>query len=463
MGHAPAIGEDLRTVQETLDRPAATASPAPPNDPLRAAAERLSKLPAHAAADILGKLGKDQVKAIFAHDRWLQNYYLNLWEYVTRQEVLESYPWNVALPIADLCNARCSFCTSWLTGRNVLLPEQLDRYMELLPYARDLGIQGHGEPLANPHIDTILQRIAQAIDPRCRPYVISNAMYLRKRLDLLLDARVHSYQISLNATTNATHHQVMGLGEDAFEEALAAVKALVHARDTRAPRMHIAISMVLNADNFHEAADFVRLGNDLDVTRIYLRTLAPAEGAIAGLNYHLLSPSLLPDFERLKGEALEAIARSRVPVEAAPETWGEDALPAKARAAVTANPPPVYARRDAMSDPAIRALYQDARENVAGRGEPVAPAAFSDRNPYGRQAPFDCGFVYQQFISTQLTFRLVPCCYMTDVPGHKPVVFDGTRPFMEYWNAPAFVQLRRSLKTGPLYDNCKTCPMQGQA
>ena len=85
----------------------------------------------------------------------------------------------------------------------------------------------------------------------------------------------------------------------------------------------------------------------------------------------------------------------------------------------------------------------------------------SERTPYGREAPFDCGFVYQQFISTQLTFRIVPCCYISDVPGHKPVVFDGTEPFMAYWNSPAFVALRRWLRDGPLLDNCKTCPMHG--
>jgi hypothetical protein len=82
-------------------------------------------------------------------------------------------------------------------------------------------------------------------------------------------------------------------------------------------------------------------------------------------------------------------------------------------------------------------------------------------NPYGRSAPFDCSFLYQQLISTHLTFRIVPCCYISDVPGHAPVVFDGSRPFMDYWNCAAFVNLRRRLRSGPLMANCLTCPSQG--
>jgi hypothetical protein len=81
-------------------------------------------------------------------------------------------------------------------------------------------------------------------------------------------------------------------------------------------------------------------------------------------------------------------------------------------------------------------------------------------NPYGRTAHYRCAFVYHDFIVNDFNMRLIPCCYMSQVPGFEVVRFDGKRPFLEYWNSPAFVMLRRRLKEGPLYGACRKCPAQ---
>src|SRR5262249_24477597 len=40
------------------------------------------------------------------------NYAVNLWEYEHGVETLTSHPWNIAIPMTEVCNALCTFCSS---------------------------------------------------------------------------------------------------------------------------------------------------------------------------------------------------------------------------------------------------------------------------------------------------------------------------------------------------------------
>jgi pyruvate-formate lyase-activating enzyme len=407
---------------------------------------------------------KSAVKKAFAKDRWLCNYMLNLWECETGADVLETYPWNIALPIADICNARCTFCNSWLAGTAVLKPEQLTPFLEVLPYARLIGIQGHGEPLANPHIETILDHISRVVDPRANGYIITNGIFLGKYLDKLLNSCIETYNISLNAVTEQTHDVVMGLGRNKIDSILDTIRKLVDFRDASRPDMKITISMVLTADNIHEAAAFVELGNALRVTRVYLRTLMPHSGdqvASGGLNYHLLSPNLAPEFAFHMEQALNAIEKSSIPVETQPDTWSTDALSPKLRSLADEGKIPFVRREDAVKNRDLRPRHAANHAEKAGSGRQITYVDDLKFNPYDRSSPFNCRFVYQKLITTKLSLEMHPCCYMTDIPGYEPVVLNSDRPFMEQWNNPAFVHLRQRLRTGPLYQACATCPMQG--
>lgn len=79
----------------------------------------------------------------------------------------------------------------------------------------------------------------------------------------------------------------------------------------------------------------------------------------------------------------------------------------------------------------------------------------------GGSPPFACNFVYNQLITTKLTFEMYPCCYMTNVPGHEPTILRPGQPFMTFWNSEAMMNLRRRLHHGSLYQACAVCPMQG--
>jgi pyruvate-formate lyase-activating enzyme len=410
---------------------------------------------------VMRGLSHAEVSRLHRKDPWLRNYYLNWWEYATGQTVLESYPWNVSLPFADVCNAKCTFCDSWLRGEGMLRPEHLDRFAEVLPHAVLLGIQGHGEPLANPHIDEILTRLSEILDRRCSAFVITNGVYLRDKLDLLLKSRVTTVTISLNAASRETHEKVMGIGKS-FDDVVAAIERLIAIRGRLRRRVSVALSFVLTYDNISEAVAFIRLACRLGVDWAYIRTLAPNSGPIKGLNYHLLPPYRHPQFEMFCTEIRRAIRQSTVPIRAEPDNWAVPVMPEETLQQFEQRTPQVISRAQAIRDTRIkRRVSKEHDVQVRGLGMPTDhPVLESTINPYNRTPRFLCRFVYHNLLCHELNFRLVPCCYMTEVPGHEQVVCDGRHDFFTYWNSPAFVELRRRLNDGPLYGSCKTCPVQ---
>lgn len=402
---------------------------------------------------------KNTILSHFNDDKWQQNIALNIWEYKAKADILDSYPWNVTLPIADVCNARCTFCTSWLAGTSFLKLEDVERYQEVLPYAYHFGYQGHGEPFANPHIKELLQYFSARLDHRCFTYAITNGVFLPKLLDDLVEARINVLNVSLNATTPEIHDKVMGLGPDAFDKIIGTLEKISSLGGTP---MSFTISMVLTADNIHQAADFVKLGNDIGASTIYLRTLVTEPILSPGLNYHLLAPKFNEQFEKYKKETLAQIKKSKVRVEAQPETWGEDCVTRDLRKQINKISPPYQERKSALRNASIRNYYKEnGLKKRSGKGQKITFVNDLVDNPYNRNTPFDCRFIYYNLISTHLTWELMPCCYMSTVPGYEELILSDNSSFDSYWNSPAYVELRRRLKDGPLYQACATCPMQG--
>ena len=114
----------------------------------------------------LGKLDSEQVDVLFDHDPWLWNLAKSIWECAKGETKLTAYPWNFSIPIADVCNARCIFCTSWLEGRELVTLEQIDALKEPIKRALYVGLVGHGEPMSHPKFREIAARLRSYLDRR---------------------------------------------------------------------------------------------------------------------------------------------------------------------------------------------------------------------------------------------------------------------------------------------------------
>ena len=249
----------------------------------------------------------------------------------------------------------------------------VDAFAPVLKRAVSLGLVGHGEPLAHPDFAELCNKLADFLDDRATCYTITNGVFLEKWRKELQAIPLHSYSISLNAATAETHDVVMGLGKDAFKSILESIRQLVSLRKRRSD-IRVYITLVVTRQNIHEVAKFIELGNELDVTEVWIRSLLPQPELVPGLNYHMLAPSLHPDFERLRQLAVEAIARSRVVVKADPGAWSTPVFSPELQAEVDRNPPPIIPREEAVRDRELRGrnlfLYKSDTSTMHGRPKP---------------------------------------------------------------------------------------------
>ena len=297
---------------------------------------------------------REEVQNLFAWDPVISNLLLNIWEYVHGIAKLSSYPWNISLPVSDICNARCTFCTSWLEGRKVLPVERLESFSAVLQHAIYVGLVGHGEPLAHPHFPELCAVLKKFLDPRSTCYTITNGVFLKKWKNELDAIQLDSYSISLNAATPKTHDEIMGLGIEAFSDITNSIEQLVGKPSASGSPKQIYITMVITQQNIEEIPGFIQLGNELGVTEIWLRTLLPQSHLVQGLNYHLLPPYLHPAFEELRATAVEAIEKSQVKIQASPETWGNSIFSPLLQKDIHDNPPPTLIRAEVLKSQEIR-------------------------------------------------------------------------------------------------------------
>lgn len=412
----------------------------------------------------LASASLDEVRELFPADRMLSNFLLNIWEWAHGQSSLRSLPWNVSLPISDVCNARCTFCTSWLEGKQQLTLEQLEKFEPVLRTAVYVGLIGHGEPFSHPRLGEIADRLSEYLDPRSASYTITNGVFLARWLDRLDQLRLTSISCSLNAATPETHHEMMGFPPEEFPRIVENLRAIASGEVTK-NRIAVSVTLVVTRQNIHEIPAFIELGNQLGATSIYLRTLLPQSGLVKGLNYHLLPAYLHPDFESLRAGAVAAMKASAVPVHGEPDTWANPVFPEALARQIEAAPPVLISRGDALRDRDDRARrdeYYLSSDRVF-RGDPSSAPWLADNlkdgsNPLGRHAPFRCRAVYNNLYVNELFLRVSPCCYLTNTPGHDEIRLRDVADVVEAWNAVSLRDLRQRLAQGPLYGACERCP-----
>jgi hypothetical protein len=281
-----------------------------------------------------------------------------------------------------------------------------------------IGLAGHGEPLSHPEFDRLCDRLQTWLDPLITCYTITNGVFLEKWRDRLPSIKLRSFSVSLNAATTETHDVVMGLGPDAFPRIVDSIRYLTQQRYESHPwENNVYITMVVTKQNIAEIPQFIRLGTELKVTSIVLRSLLPQSSLPLGLNYHLLPPYDYPDFEALRRSAVDAIADSAVSVQADPAIWSQPLFSADLAKRINRDPPIIVPRKEAMRDRALRHRVAHFYTQDPGefRGRPYdAPDHLDDgSNPLGRTPRFACKAVYYNLYVNELFDRMTPCCYIT--------------------------------------------------
>lgn len=167
----------------------------------------------------------------------------------------------------DACNARCLFCVhhsplidqggrsfkgmlSWDVWR-----QSLDDLIALKVGRVDYV--GVGEPLMHPKIgDALVYGSAHL-----RQTIISNGLLLKRHIRAIAD-HVDWLTVSLNAITAKTQHTLHLTGERGFNAAVDGIRELAAMTQKRG---QVAISIVVNKENFRELADVPRFCQELGI------------------------------------------------------------------------------------------------------------------------------------------------------------------------------------------------------
>jgi hypothetical protein len=255
------------------------------------------------------------------------NYVVNLWEYEHGVEELTSYPWNVAIPMTEVCNATCTFCSSPLVPNpKALAVNEVQHFADALRHALRVSLQGLGEPLAHPHFEEIAGEIRRHLSPVAQLEIITNGWLLSgHRWELLKSLRVSDIQVSVNAATDRTHQIAMGSRPGTFERVVKNIEDVLADPDWHGL---LKASMVVTRHSLPEVPQFLDLLAKRGVQIFQFNALLPLTTPDWGFGrtdqYVDLWCGHLPSAPELVENAAAAIARYRrrgMIITATPEQW----------------------------------------------------------------------------------------------------------------------------------------------
>lgn len=344
----------------------------------------------------------DSIREALADDAWLRNRALAAWARATNSEEVFAYPLDVALPLVGYCNAKCHFCTFCRYEQFHMGLEEIDKYDALIRHCVNYGFSAYGEPLAHPDFALVAKDISSRMDERASTYLVTNGILLNKLFDAV-DEHCTSISVSINAATPKNHAKRMGVSEKHFPGIIEALGGLVNS--SHQGRL-VSMSYVVSQDSLEEIPEIIKIANELKIWKLYLNPLCVTDDDafkhsknIAKEQYIQLNANLHPEYDRLRENALAAIAESEVPVESN------------------------------LFDKPV---------------ETEIPETFS------------CSYLYERLLimDKDLTMRI--CCYMESLEG-EAVQYDQDTNFLEKWNSPLFKRLRKALGKGQYPPTCKRC------
>jgi Radical SAM superfamily len=255
------------------------------------------------------------------------NYVVNLWEYEHGVEDLTSHPWNITMPMTEVCNATCTFCSSPLVpSPKALAVHEVQHFADALHYAVRISLQGLGEPLAHPHFEEIAAQIKRYLNPVAQLEIITNGWLLSgHRWELLKSLRISDIQVSVNAATDETHQIAMGSRPGTFDRVVKNIEAVL--ADPYWSGL-LKASMVVTRHSLPEVPQFFDLLAKKGVEFFQLNALLPLTTPDWGFGrtgqYLDLWCGHLPNAGELLEKAAKAIAMYRrmgFSITATPEQW----------------------------------------------------------------------------------------------------------------------------------------------
>ena len=205
------------------------------------------------------------------------------------------------------CNLRCFSCRKEPYQPTVEQIDQIEKKMQVikdnLSTIEHIGLTGNGDPFASPTIRKFLYELNSAEYPHLKITLLTNGLLFNEETwNSMAKSRavIRSVQVSVDASTQASYEKIRIGGS--FEKLMNNLKYISKLRKLNQISEFI-ISMVVNAINYKEMQDFIKLGIDLGCDQIYFSymgnwgTLTDAE--YNDLAVHLPAHKLHEDFRKI--------------------------------------------------------------------------------------------------------------------------------------------------------------------
>jgi MoaA/NifB/PqqE/SkfB family radical SAM enzyme/SAM-dependent methyltransferase len=194
---------------------------------------------------------------------------LVFWEAYKNIDQVSSFPYTVAFPLTDVCNARCQFCAyipERVFGRETGIAEF--KQLTWLKFVSNLNLNcGLGEPLMHPDFAEIIQFLKRTA-PHLKMDFTTNASLLNDANIAAIVNYIRVLKVSLNATRKESYERIMKIK---WEPTIDGLKRLVErkaAMNTKFPI--VRLSFVLHRHNIEEIAEAPALARELGCDSILL-------------------------------------------------------------------------------------------------------------------------------------------------------------------------------------------------
>jgi hypothetical protein len=376
---------------------------------------------------------------------WVFNALINHIEYRTGEPTLASFPPEVHLALTGACNIECGFCSyshkkAYFEYAGLAEVERLDFLGHLSTLRLSSGL---GEPTLNPHLPAILHFLADRY-----PHLVLNFFTNGTTLGRhgLIEAIVHNvtwFNVSLNNADRKSFQEMAG--KDLFDRVCANLRQLHQAKlsaNSVFPLVHG--SMVLTTQSVAELPRMPALCRALGIDRF---TAFPFASLQSDCHYGAAETldKCRDVYDALYAETVAEAARHQVSIEIPPPSDDK-----RLRFGLEVRPLFDHARIEEQANPAALLVDDLVYDHLP---RPNCPQIWQTASIGARFR------VHEGTASHFLYPCLGPLC---TVDYSKELAFDfpGTAGFLDLWNHPIFVKLRKAQRTpglSPVCDICRGC------
>ncbi len=220
------------------------------------------------------------------------------------------HPAKLFVEVTTRCNLQCGMCVKQNgTGgisEGSMSAETFERLVPAFPHLDTLVLNGIGEPLLHPHLETFIARARSLLPEAASIGFQSNGMALTdERAVSLVEAGLDRICLSLDTVSDDSFRSIRSGGE--MQGIVAAFESLNKARSRRGGRgLSIGIEFVLMRDNLADLPSAVRWAGRSGASFAIVTQLMPYQkDLVAQAAYDTNTTAAIAIYERWKAMALQ--------------------------------------------------------------------------------------------------------------------------------------------------------------